>query len=112
MYENMEQMDQMGLTPYPMEPTFVEQYYHIKNYRETTTKFSKPTPNRRYVKILGTCASRPRTIKEIYPGVDKPYTPMLRDMVRAGLLERYTDGRRSYYYATDAGIDLWWRCRY
>ena len=94
------------LMKYPMKKTFVEEFYGYKNYRETTTKFNNPTPERTYVRILARCTGQKRTAKELFPGVKNPVMHMVRDMVREGLLERYTDGRRNYYFTTKKGFDL------
>lgn len=91
---------------YPMEKTFIEQHHNIQNYRETTTKFNKPNPDRQYVRILACCSGQKRTSKDIFPRVKHPLMHMVRDMVREGLLDRYTDGRRNYYHTTSKGFDL------
>lgn len=75
--------------------------------RETNCKFNKPTIDRKYIKILALCLSyTPANL--IYKGVKNPIQKQLRDMVRAGLLERYTKkGETSYFYRTTSkGQDL------
>ena len=77
-----------------------------ENYRETTCKFTNPTPERDYIRILAHCTPCPRSVKSIYPGVKNPMQEMLRDMCREGLLERFTDGKRNYFVTTDKGFEL------
>lgn len=94
------------LIKHPMQASFTERHCNIPNYRETTTKFTRPNKNRRYVKILSHCSGQERCAKELFPGVKHPLMHMVRDMVREGLLDRYTDGRRNYYHTTAKGRDL------
>lgn len=72
---------------------------------ETGNKFNRPTKDRRYVKILALCLV-PCPAKTIYPDVKNPLMHQVRDMCRAGLLDRLTDGRRYYYQTTQKGRDL------
>lgn len=90
------------LTKNPVQPHFM----FGKNYRETKCKFNNPTPERDYIRILAHCTPCPRSVKSIYPAVKNPMQKMLRDMVREGLLERYTDGKRNYFMTTDRGFEL------
>lgn len=74
---------------------------------ETACKFNRPTKGRRYVRTLALCLSyAPAAL--IYPGVRHPLMRQVRDMCRAGLLERFSkDGDRRYYYKTTAkGVSL------
>ena len=77
-----------------------------KDYRETNCSFSKPTPEREYIRILAHCTPCPRTVSSIYPNKKNPMQEMLRDMCREGLLERFTDGKRNYFLTTDKGFEL------
>ena len=74
---------------------------------ETGNKFNKPTLKRRYVKILAMCLTYVPA-KVIYRGVKNPLMHQVRDMCRAGLLNRYSkEGDRKYYYkVTNDGIEL------
>ena len=72
---------------------------------ETASKFNRPTINSKYVKILALCLV-PASSSVIYPGVKNPLMHQVRDMCRAGLLERLTDGKRYYYKTTAKGRDL------
>lgn len=91
-----------NLTLNPVKPHWL----FGKDYRETNCSFSKPTPEREYIRILAHCTPCPRTVKSIYPNTKYPMQEMLRDMVREGLLERYTDGRRNYFLTTNKGFEL------
>lgn len=74
---------------------------------ETGNKFNRPNVKRRYIKILALCLSY-ASAKVIYQGVKNPVMHQVRDMCRAGLLDRYTRaGDKAYYYKTTArGYDL------
>ena len=74
---------------------------------ETGNKFNKPTNKRRYVRILALCLI-PLPAKVIFPKVKHPLMHQVRDMCRAGLLNRLkVEGERCYYYqTTPAGFDL------
>lgn len=74
---------------------------------ETGNKFNSPTTKRRYVQILALCLV-PLPASVIYRGVKHPLMHQVRDMCRAGLLERYeAKGERRYYYRTTIkGISL------
>ena len=74
---------------------------------ETGNKFNSPTTKRRYVKILALCLV-PLPASVIYRGVKHPLMKQVRDMCRAGLLNRYeANGERRYYYRTTIkGIGL------
>ena len=74
--------------------------------RETNTKFTKPTYDRSYIRVLAHCTPCPRPVKSIYPNIKNPLQHLLRDMCREGLLERLTDGKRNYFVTTDKGFDL------
>ena len=74
---------------------------------ETGCTFKHPTIKKSYVKILARCLSyADKNI--IYPNVRNPIMKQVRDMCRAGLLNRYqTDEDRKYYYKTTMkGVDL------
>ena len=74
---------------------------------ETGCKFNKPTVNKTYIKILARCLSyADKNI--IYPGVRNPLWLQVRDLCRAGYLERFTsdENRRYYYKTTMKGVDL------
>ena len=74
---------------------------------ETASKFNRPTANRRYIKILALCLTyAPASL--IYPNTKYPLMDQVRDMCRAGLLERYTKkGSKAYFYKTTRkGRDL------
>ena len=74
---------------------------------ETASKFNRPTVNRRYIKILALCLTyAPASL--IYPNTKQPLMDQVRDMCRAGLLERYTKkGSKAYFYKTTCkGQDL------
>ena len=72
---------------------------------ETGCKFNRPTPNRKYIKILSICLT-PASMAVIYPNVKNPVMHQVRDMCRAGLLDRLTNGKRYYYKTTVKGRDL------
>jgi hypothetical protein len=74
---------------------------------ETGNKFNKPNKNRKYIKILALCLTY-APAKLIYPNTKQPLMHQVRDMCRAGLLERYQRaGDRKYYYKTTSkGADL------
>lgn len=74
---------------------------------ETGCKFNRPTRNRRYIKILALCLV-PCPAKVIYPGVKNPIMKQVRDLCRAGYLDRMVvEGERAYYYkTTHSGTDL------
>jgi hypothetical protein len=74
---------------------------------ETGNKFNRPTSKRRYVRILALCLI-PLPAKVIFPNTKHPLMHQVRDMCRAGLLERYKcEGKPGYYYkTTPAGFDL------
>lgn len=76
-----------------------------EDYRETGCSFTRPTRNKRYVKILALCLV-PAPSNVIYPDVKNPMMEQVRDMCREGLLERLTDGKRYYYKTTTKGRDL------
>lgn len=74
---------------------------------ETGNKFNRPTKDRKYIKILAKCLTyAPASV--IYPGVKNPLMHQVRDMCRAGLLERFkrTGDRKYYYKTTRKGQDL------
>jgi len=77
-----------------------------KGYPETGNTFAKPTAKRKYVKILATCLA-PMPASVIYPGVKHPLMCQVRDMCRAGLLERLQKGGtgRYYYKTTQKGLE-------
>lgn len=88
----------------------VEQPWYVwrkEGGAETGNKFNKPTSKRRYVRILALCLI-PLPAKVIFPNTKHPMMAQVRDMCRAGLLERYQRaGKRCYYYkTTPAGFDL------
>jgi len=88
----------------------VEQPWYVwrkEGGAETGNKFNRPTSKRRYVRILALCII-PLPAKVIFPKVKHPMMAQVRDMCRAGLLERYQrEGERCYYYkTTSAGFDL------
>ena len=67
---------------------------------ETNTKFNKPSRERRYIKILALCLTY-APAKLMFPNTKNPLMHMVRDMCRAGLLDRYTRrGDRKFYYKT------------
>ena len=84
------------------KPWFV---WREKGGAETGNTFTRPTPKRRYIKILALCLA-PQPASVIYPGVKNPVMHQVRDMCRAGLLDRLTDGKRYYYKTTAKGRDL------
>ena len=74
---------------------------------ETGCTFNHPTVNKTYVKILARCLSyADKNI--IYPGVRNPVWHQVRDLCRAGYLERFTsnENKRYYYRTTMKGVDL------
>lgn len=75
---------------------FVSRY----NGFETASKFNRPSVNRKYIKILALCLTyAPASL--IYPNTKQPLMHQVRDMCRAGLLERYTkQGSKAYFYKT------------
>jgi hypothetical protein len=88
----------------------VEQPWYVwrkEGGAETGNKFNRPTSKRRYVRILALCLI-PLPAKVIFHGVKHPLMHQVRDMCRAGLLNRYkAKGERCYYYqTTPAGFDL------
>ena len=91
-----------GLKPNPIKPHWL----WGKDYRETNCKFNHPTFDKQYVKILIFCEWERRTAREIYPNTKAPMQEMLRDMVREGLLERTTDGKRNYFLTTVKGYSV------
>ena len=74
---------------------------------ETGNTFAKPTAKRKYVKILAMCLA-PMPASVIYPDVKHPMMQQVRDMCRAGLLDRMSKaGERRFYYKTTAkGIEV------
>lgn len=74
---------------------------------ETGNKFNRPTSKRRYVRILALCLV-PLPAKAIFPNTKHPMMAQVRDMCRAGLLERcQRAGEKRYYYkTTSTGFDL------
>jgi len=74
---------------------------------ETGNKFNSPNKSRRYIKILAMCLTyAPASV--IYPNVKNPLMHQVRDLCRAGYLERFKrTGKRKYYYkTTPKGHDL------
>lgn len=74
---------------------------------ETGNKFNRPNTNRRYVKILAMCLTyAPASV--IFPNTKHPLMHQVRDMCRAGLLERFkrTGDRKYYYKTTSKGREL------
>ena len=74
---------------------------------ETGCTFKHPTTNKTYVKILARCLSyADKNI--IYPNVRNPIMKQVRDLCRAGLLNRYQndEDRKFYYRTTPKGIKL------
>ena len=74
---------------------------------ETGSKFNRTNKNTKYIKILALCLTyAPASL--IYPNTKQPLMDQVRDMCRAGLLERYTKaGSRAYFYkTTQKGRDL------
>lgn len=86
------------------QPMFV---WRKEGGAETGNKFNRPTSKRRYVRILALCLI-PLPAKVIFHGVKHPLMHQVRDMCRAGLLDRLkVEGERCYYYrTTHAGFDL------
>ena len=78
-----------------------------KGGAETGNTFTRPNRNRKYIKILALCLT-PVPVSLIYPNTKNPLQHQLRDMCRAGLLERLERaGERKYYYhTTHKGQDL------
>ena len=74
---------------------------------ETKCKFNRPTPERRYIKILAICLSY-ATARVIFPNTKQPLMHQVRDLCRAGYLDRFTRGneRRYYYKTTHKGREL------
>ena len=74
---------------------------------ETGIKFNRPTRDRKYIKILALCLTY-ASATLIYPNTKHPLMHEVRDMCRAGLLERYSRaGSKKYYYKTTMkGMDL------
>jgi len=67
---------------------------------ETGCKFNQPTRDRKYIKILALCLV-PCQAKVIFPGVKNPIMKQVRDLCRAGYLDRLeAEGERAYYYKT------------
>lgn len=60
--------------------------------------------------IIDRLMERPRTFKELMadmPGISsRTLSKALKELRRAGLVERVCDGRRHYYALTEAGRDL------
>ncbi len=88
----------------------VEQPWYVwrkEGGAETGNKFNRPTVKRRYIRILALCLI-PLPAKVIFPNTKHPMMSQVRDMCRAGLLDRYkVNGERCYYYkTTHAGFDL------
>jgi hypothetical protein len=73
----------------------------------TNCKFNKPTPKRKYIKILALCLSF-ATMSAIYPDVAHPLTHQLHDLWRHGYLNKYkkVGDRHVYYKTTQKGRDL------
>lgn len=79
------------------QPDYV---WRKKGYPETGSTFANPTAKRKYVRILAICLA-PMPANIIYFGVKHPLMRQVRDMCRAGLLERLQkDGVGKYYYKT------------
>lgn len=78
-----------------------------KGGAETGNTFTRPNRNRKYIKILALCLSY-ATASMMYPNTKQPLMHQVRDMCRAGLLERYSrTGSRAYWYkTTPKGQDL------
>ena len=74
---------------------------------ETNCKFNRPTLEKKYIKILSRCLSY-ASREVIFPGIKAPLMHQVRDLCRAGLLERFTSDQSSgYFYKTTAkGRDL------
>lgn len=74
---------------------------------ETGNKFNRPNSKRRYVKILALCLV-PLPAKVIFSNTKHPMMAQVRDMCRAGLLNRLkVEGERCYYYqTTHAGFNF------
>lgn len=74
---------------------------------ETGCTFKHPTIKKAYVKILARCLSyADKNI--IYPDVRNPIMKQVRDLCRAGLLNRYqsNENNRYYYKTTMKGVEL------
>ena len=82
----------------PVEDFWLSKYGASKY--ETKSTFTKPTRDRKYVKILALCLTY-APAKLMYPNTTQPLMHQVRDMCRHGLLQRYTkEGSRAYYYKT------------
>lgn len=73
---------------------------------ETTSTFAQPLTKYKYIKILSECVDF-RTTRDLFPGVAHPICKQLRDLCRAGYLDRYilqepngNPGPNPYYYKT------------
>jgi hypothetical protein len=88
----------------------VEQPWYVwrkEGGAETGNRFNRPTSKRKYVRILALCLI-PLPAKVIFSNTKHPMMAQVRDMCRAGLLDRLkVEGERCYYYqTTHAGFDL------
>ena len=73
---------------------------------ESGSRFAYPKVERKYIEILATCLVCPRTAQQIF-GVRNPLCHQLRDLCRAGYMQRYEltvpnglPGPNPYYYQT------------
>ncbi len=89
---------------------------HFYGYRivngvkfETEATFTRINKKRMFVKILVKCLDF-QTSRTLYPNTRYPLMHQVRDMCRAGLLDRYIntdDKRHRYYYkTTKRGLDV------
>lgn len=74
---------------------------------ETNTKFNHPSVNKKYIRVLATCLTY-APAKIIYPNVKNPVMKQVRDLCRAGYLDRYAreDDHKYYYKTTRKGMRL------
>lgn len=84
-------------------------YSGLKKNFETGATFTRISPERKFVKILIQCITY-QTSRDIYPNTKAPLMHQMRDMCRAGLLQRYTNDEdkkfRYYYKTTQKGKDV------
>ena len=84
-------------------------YSGLRKNFETGATFTRISPERKFVKILIQCITY-QTSRDIYPNTKAPLMHQMRDMCRAGLLQRYTNDEdkkfRYYYKTTQKGKDV------
>ena len=97
---------------------YLDGFIDIDESRDTNTflSFRNAKLDSDYVRILKLCAGGPKTLKEIYPGVNWPMAAEVVALAKQGYLQKCTKEKyicnlknrlgKVWYYTTDKGREL------